>query len=190
MNYVLGLTRLGHDVLYVEDTGRWSYDPVDRTFVESGERNAAFLAQRSPPLIRGSPTGGSCATRRGIEFGMSWPTGRRVLRDGRPLPPHLGLLLDARRVPRGWPAGLHRQRPDVYAGVGAGVPGRAGGRGGAGPDRHAAASRRVLHVRGERRRGRLSDPAQVCSIGYRRASPSSSTSSCDGGCQSMPGVAC
>src|SRR5687768_12084826 len=27
MQYVLGLHRLGHDVLYIEDNGRWCYDP-------------------------------------------------------------------------------------------------------------------------------------------------------------------
>ena len=38
------LARLGHDVLYIEDTGQWVYGPEAATFVESGERNAALLA--------------------------------------------------------------------------------------------------------------------------------------------------
>jgi hypothetical protein len=42
--YLLGLHRLGHDVLYIEDTGRWCYDPVEQTFVENGARNAASFA--------------------------------------------------------------------------------------------------------------------------------------------------
>lgn len=46
LQYPLGLRRLGHDVLYIEDTGKWSYDPEAGTFVESGARNAAFLAEQ------------------------------------------------------------------------------------------------------------------------------------------------
>ncbi|HEX6212074.1 MAG TPA: glycosyltransferase family 1 protein, partial [Methylomirabilota bacterium] len=45
LQYALGFARLGHEVLYLEDTGRWCYDPVAGTFVESGERNAAALAE-------------------------------------------------------------------------------------------------------------------------------------------------
>ena len=48
--YVLGLTRLGHDVLYIEDTGKWCYDPVDQTFVERGGRNAACFARHIAAL--------------------------------------------------------------------------------------------------------------------------------------------
>ena len=46
MQYVLGLHRLGHDVLYVEDTGKWSYDPVEQTFVADATNNAARLDSR------------------------------------------------------------------------------------------------------------------------------------------------
>jgi hypothetical protein len=45
LQYALGFLRLGHEVLYLEDTGRWCYDPVVATFVESGRRNAAALAE-------------------------------------------------------------------------------------------------------------------------------------------------
>ena len=44
LQYVVGFQRLGHDVLYVEDCGRWCYDPEKQTFVEDSERNAAYLA--------------------------------------------------------------------------------------------------------------------------------------------------
>ena len=44
MQYVVGLSDLGHEVLYVEDTGKWCYDPEQQTFVEDGSRNAALLA--------------------------------------------------------------------------------------------------------------------------------------------------
>jgi hypothetical protein len=43
--YVLGLRRLGHEVLYVEDTGRWVYDPVTATFREDAEHNVAVLTE-------------------------------------------------------------------------------------------------------------------------------------------------
>jgi hypothetical protein len=45
LQWALGFARLGHDVLYVEDTGRWVYDLAAATFVESGEANAALLAE-------------------------------------------------------------------------------------------------------------------------------------------------
>jgi hypothetical protein len=46
LQYPLGLRRLGHDVLYIEDTGQWCYDPTAATFVEDGGRNAALLGRR------------------------------------------------------------------------------------------------------------------------------------------------
>jgi len=44
LQYVLGLHQLGHDALYLEDTGKWCYKPEAGTFVETGEENAARLA--------------------------------------------------------------------------------------------------------------------------------------------------
>lgn len=46
LQYVLGFLRLGHDVLYLEDTGKWCYSPTRQTFVESGEENARVLDQQ------------------------------------------------------------------------------------------------------------------------------------------------
>ena len=43
--YFSGFHRLGHDVLYVEDTGQWSYDPISGTFVEAGNANAEYFAR-------------------------------------------------------------------------------------------------------------------------------------------------
>lgn len=43
LQYVLGFHKLGHDVLYIEDTGKWCYDPGTYTFVEDGSKNAALL---------------------------------------------------------------------------------------------------------------------------------------------------
>lgn len=51
LQYALGFVSLGHEVLYLEDTARWCYDPEQSTFVESGERNAAYLARELPKLI-------------------------------------------------------------------------------------------------------------------------------------------
>jgi hypothetical protein len=44
--YPLGFHRLGHDVLYIEDTGKWMYDPQAQTFVADGANNAKLLAER------------------------------------------------------------------------------------------------------------------------------------------------
>jgi hypothetical protein len=46
LQYPLGLHRLGHEVLYLEDSGRWCYDPVTVTFVDDGRRNARLLGRR------------------------------------------------------------------------------------------------------------------------------------------------
>ena len=46
IQYLLGFRQLGHEVLYLEDTGRWCYDPVTMTFVEDGAHGAAHLQQQ------------------------------------------------------------------------------------------------------------------------------------------------
>ena len=45
MHFALGFARLGHDVLYLEDTAKWCYDPVLETFVRDGRSNAEVLAR-------------------------------------------------------------------------------------------------------------------------------------------------
>ena len=50
LQYPLGLRSLGHDVLYIEDTGQWCYDPTAATFVEDGGRNADLLGKRIATL--------------------------------------------------------------------------------------------------------------------------------------------
>lgn len=72
LQYVLGFHRLGHDVLYIEDTGKWCYDPATCTFVENGSNNAAFLARQVQLL---APDLSSCWFYRdtaGRTFGRSW----------------------------------------------------------------------------------------------------------------------
>jgi len=44
IHYVLGLTRLGHDVHYVEDSGAYPYDPRVKSVVEDPSYSVAFLA--------------------------------------------------------------------------------------------------------------------------------------------------
>ncbi|MGH3518747.1 MAG: glycosyltransferase [Haloechinothrix sp.] len=46
LQYAVGLRRLGHDVLYLEDTGKWCYDPQVATFTDNGRRNATLLGER------------------------------------------------------------------------------------------------------------------------------------------------
>lgn len=53
LQYVLGFQQLGHDVLYLEDTGRWCYDPVKQDFVEDGSHNARHLERQLKQLNRG-----------------------------------------------------------------------------------------------------------------------------------------
>ncbi len=54
LQYALGFARLGHDVLYLEDTGKWCYSPTRQTFVERGDDNARRLGEQlgrlEPPL--------------------------------------------------------------------------------------------------------------------------------------------
>jgi hypothetical protein len=42
--YAAGLQRLGHDVLYLEDTGHWLYDAVNQTYTDDASHNVGYLA--------------------------------------------------------------------------------------------------------------------------------------------------
>jgi hypothetical protein len=44
LQYVLGLRRLGHEVLYLEDTGAWYYDPASDSMIGDPEPSLAWLA--------------------------------------------------------------------------------------------------------------------------------------------------
>ena len=50
LQYALGFAQLGHEVLYLEDSGKWCYDPGQFTFVESGAANAEWFARELPKL--------------------------------------------------------------------------------------------------------------------------------------------
>ncbi len=45
LQYVLGFRALGCEVYYLEDTGRWVYDPAEQTFVPDVRKNAGYLAR-------------------------------------------------------------------------------------------------------------------------------------------------
>src|SRR5688500_14541486 len=50
LQYVLGLTGLGHDVYYIEDSGQWPYNldggPTGDDWIErDADRNVRYLAQ-------------------------------------------------------------------------------------------------------------------------------------------------
>src|SRR6185437_15681195 len=44
LQYVAGFRGLGCEVYYLEDTGKWLYDPAAETFTDDARRNARFLA--------------------------------------------------------------------------------------------------------------------------------------------------
>src|SRR5579884_2584318 len=44
LHYLLGLRRLGWDVYYVEDSGRWVYDPVRNDMSPDASPNVAAVA--------------------------------------------------------------------------------------------------------------------------------------------------
>jgi hypothetical protein len=72
LQYPLGLRRLGHDVLYIEDTGKWCYDPTGNTFVEDGGRNAAHLARQIATLDSDLKDRWFFRDATGKTYGRSW----------------------------------------------------------------------------------------------------------------------
>jgi hypothetical protein len=73
IQYVLGLHRLGHRVLYVEDTGKWCYNPTEHTFTERGDENASYLAHNLTRLEPGLAGAWFYRDSTGHTFGRSWP---------------------------------------------------------------------------------------------------------------------
>jgi hypothetical protein len=45
VQYLLGLRSLGWNVFYIEDTGRWVYEPVESTFSDKPDHNVSYLQQ-------------------------------------------------------------------------------------------------------------------------------------------------
>lgn len=72
LQYVLGFLRLGHEVLYLEDTGKWCYDPVAGTFVEDGKNNAEFLSRELDSLDPGLADHWFYRDSTGKTYGREW----------------------------------------------------------------------------------------------------------------------
>lgn len=73
LQYVAGMARLGHEVIYLEDTGKWCYDPAAHTFVERGNANAAYLAREIRRLMPEADSAWFFRDAAGQTFGMAWP---------------------------------------------------------------------------------------------------------------------
>jgi hypothetical protein len=71
--YVLGFQRLGHEVLYLEDTGRWCYDPGASTFIESGSSSAALLERHLAAMDAELADRWFFRDAAGQTFGRPWP---------------------------------------------------------------------------------------------------------------------
>ena len=53
LQYVQGFAAIGCDVVYLEDTGQWFYDPAERTFTPDARAGAAYLATVLRQLLPG-----------------------------------------------------------------------------------------------------------------------------------------
>ena len=71
LQYVAGMARLGHEVIYLEDTGKWCYDPAAHTFVERGNANAAYLAREIRRLMPEADSAWFFRDAAGQTFGMA-----------------------------------------------------------------------------------------------------------------------
>jgi hypothetical protein len=80
MQYLLGLFQMGHDVWYIEDTGKWCYDPQVYTFVEDGSHNAKYLARQIELLEPGLRERWFYRDATGQTFGHTWEEVTRFCR--------------------------------------------------------------------------------------------------------------
>jgi hypothetical protein len=81
LQYVLGFHRLGHEVLYLEDTGRWCYDPIGQTFVADASANVARLQAglaALDPALKGCWFVRDAA---GVTYGRDWGDVVRFIRE-------------------------------------------------------------------------------------------------------------
>jgi hypothetical protein len=81
LQYCQGLTDLGHEVLYLEDTGSWFFDPATQTRVESGAAAAGWLGgeiDRNLPALRDA---WFVRDARGGTYGATETTVRQFCRD-------------------------------------------------------------------------------------------------------------
>ncbi|MFN7952409.1 MAG: glycosyltransferase family 1 protein [bacterium] len=81
LQYPLGFQRLGHEVLYLEDTGRWCYDAAAQTFVEAGAANARHLACEIARLEPALADRWFFRDATGATFGRDWNDVTRFVRE-------------------------------------------------------------------------------------------------------------
>ena len=62
LQYVIGLSRLGHDVYYHEDTWSWPYHPIDATYTSDGDIRRAISNASSHATRRTLESGGTIFT--------------------------------------------------------------------------------------------------------------------------------
>lgn len=81
LHYLIGLRRLGFEVFYIEDSGRWLYDPVQRAITGDPRTNIARVERvlrahgfADAWAFRGAYPGGEC-------FGMAYERVRQLYRD-------------------------------------------------------------------------------------------------------------
>jgi len=72
IQYFLGFAKLGHDVLYLEDTGKWCYAPDAGTYIEDGAVNAAAFARHIAQLDNSLAERWSFRDARGQTYGRVW----------------------------------------------------------------------------------------------------------------------
>jgi hypothetical protein len=69
LQYVQGLTDLGHEVLYLEDTSAWFYDPALGTRIESGDSAAKWLSNEIDRNLPGLSNAWFVRDARGVTYG-------------------------------------------------------------------------------------------------------------------------
>src|SRR4030095_15299164 len=77
LHYLLGLRRLGYDVYYVEDSGRWIYDPRLNDLSPDATGNVEAIA----PILKAHGLGDRWAFRGAYPGGNSYGLSEAALRD-------------------------------------------------------------------------------------------------------------
>lgn len=80
-HYLLGFRALGHEVLYIEDTIQWLYDPTAGTFTPNGHSNAACLRESLALLDPALADRFHLRDANGDVFGQDWQSVREFCRD-------------------------------------------------------------------------------------------------------------
>ena len=78
LQYVQGFAALGSEVVYLEDTGQWFYDPAAETFTPDADRGAAYLAGALQALLPGRAVPWAVRRPDGTLLGLDEPALRRA----------------------------------------------------------------------------------------------------------------